>query len=172
MATALKSGSLLDRAAARDAPGALSIERYGAIGMAAAAAFLLLGTAVDWTSLWILQRQPSPQWEFVAVGSTLEGFTRPVLGLAFAFCALVFGRVARVWAYRLVAGLMLLFGLAAAALAAIMVSDYFILSELARDQPQVLGVFRSNTIEAVATGGLCFLLLVPGGLLAMRAIRR
>lgn len=172
-ANALATESLLkSRDATRPKPFSTeAFARHGARGLWAAAAVLLLGTAVDLFVLWGLQFQASMQWEFVAIVNTLEAYTRLVLGVGLAYGALVFSRSSSLWAYRSAGALMLLLGLAAATLSLLLITDYYPLSRFADGQGVAQGALTVTAVKGLLLGGVYSLVLIPLGILNLRKPR-
>lgn len=56
------------------------LARHGARLALLAGLILLIGTAVGLGTLWLLQRQPTAQWEYVALGTTTNSY--PILLLS------------------------------------------------------------------------------------------
>jgi hypothetical protein len=140
-------------------------------GMWAAGAVFLAGSLVDLFVLWFLQRQNQPQWEFVAIANTMDSLPRFALAMAFFYLALHLRKATSLWAYRSVAALALLLGLVGGALAALILTDYFVLAEFARAQGGAMAMLKSTTLKAGALGGMFFVLFVPLGFLGMRRPR-
>lgn len=134
----------------------------------ATGAAILLGSFVDLSVLWVLQRQAQPQWEFVAMANTLEAFPRFLIALAFFFTAQYFVGSRSLLVTRLLGGGLVLLGLVAAALGAILTTAYLALSQVAAQQPQAEAALRSLSFKAVALSTLFFLILTPVGVLVMR----
>lgn len=138
--------------------------RHASMVLWTASALLLLGTIVDLGILWVFQRQPGPQWEFVALVNTLEAFPRIVIAIGMAYVALAVRPMARS-SQRLLAVALLVLGLTGAALAGLLVTDYLALSSLIA--PESLAVFQSTVAKGVALGGL-YAVLVPVGIIGLR----
>ena len=127
----------------------------------------LLGSLVDLGTLWGLQRQPGPNWEFVAIGSTLDALPR--FGLAFGL--LMLGS----WAggsggtiLRICGAGLLLVGAAAGVLGVLLVTDY--LAIVAGGVPEPAAVMaRASTIKGAAIGGLGLILFVTAGIVSVRS---
>src|SRR5690606_12644839 len=127
---------------------------------------LFLGSLVDLGILWIAQYQASPQWEFVAIASTLEGLPRFVMAIAFFYAALYLRRSQSLAAYRALGAGVLVLGLAGAGLGLLALMDYLALAGLVEGMPESLT--RSSALKAAALGGVFFFLLVPLGFVALR----
>lgn len=146
-----------------------SFERHAAIGLWAAAALLLVGTAIDLGTLWVLQRQAVPTWEFVAIGNTIEAYPRIMLGIGLLFPALYFQRWTSLKIYRTLSALLLLLGIGALTLGVLEVTDYLVLRQQA--SPQALPVLRSTALKAVTLSGAFFVILTTLGLFGWRRPR-
>jgi hypothetical protein len=149
-------------------PPALPIDgRIAGRVLLATGILYLIGSLVDLGTLWGLQRQPGPNWEFVAIGSTLDAIPR--FGLAFALVAA--GLVACAYRgmalYRACGVALLLFGVAAAGLAGMLVTDYFAVVSNGIPE-QAVAMVRSTTIKGTLIGGLSFVLYVGVGFLSLR----
>lgn len=140
--------------------------KVAALGMWAAGGLMFLGTLVDLGILWIAQYQANPQWEFVAIASTLEGLPRIALALAFFYAALYLRRSESLAAYRSLGVGLLLLGLAGTGLGLLALMDYLALANLVQGVPESL--IRSTAMKSVALGGIFFVLLVPLGFLGLR----
>lgn len=148
-----------------------ALARHASLVLWMVAALLIVGTLVDLGILWTLQRQPGPQWEFVAVVNTLEAFPRLILALATGYVGLVLGRRVGV-GVRVLALALLTVGLAGAGLAAILAADYLALHRMVA--PEALLAFRSTVVRGLALGAL-YSLLIPvaiGGWRVGRATNR
>lgn len=160
-------------APARKNGTAIRAEAFGlnaSMAMWAVGGLFLVGSLIDVGVLWLLQRQDNPQWEFVAIVNTLEAFPRFGLAAAFFFAALYFRRSVSLGMYRLVAGVMVALGLVAALLGAMVITDYYVLSEFAQG-PEALAALQSTSAKAVALSMLYFWVLVPLGILGARRPR-
>lgn len=143
-----------------------AFERHAAIGLWAGSLVLILGTAVDLAILWVVQRQAVPTWEFVAIANTLEAYPRIALGLGLAFPAIHLQHWGSRGAYRVLASLLILMGVAAAALGVLEMTDYFVLR--AEASPQTLPFLRSTALKAATLGGMFFVVLTTLGVLGWR----
>lgn len=143
--------------------------RHAGLGLGVAGGVLLLGTLVDLAVLWVLQREPGLQWEFVAISSTTDAYPRLVLSIGLLYGALSAARSTRLGAYRVLGGALVGLGIAAAGLGALMVTNYFALSGSV--QPAAARAFRSTAIKALGLCALYVVALVPVGLLSLRRPR-
>lgn len=124
-----------------------------------------LGSLLDLGILWLRQREGSPQWEFMAVSNTLDAIPTLVLALGAAYLGLLLRRPESALGYRLLACLLMLVGLLSALLGALLVTDYFSLSQVLT--PESRDLLRSTTLKGLLLSGLFFFLLVPTGLLGV-----
>jgi len=140
--------------------------KLAAHGMWAAGGLLFLWSLVDLGILWIAQYQASPQWEFVAIASTLEGLPRFVMAIAFFYAALYLRRSQSLAAYRALGAGVLVLGLAGAGLGLLALMDYLALAGPVEGMPESLT--RSTALKAGALGGVFFVVLVPLGFAGLR----
>jgi hypothetical protein len=140
-------------------------------GTLAIGIIMLVGTVIDIGILWLFQRQPVPQWEYVAITSTLEGFPRFLIAIGFFYAAFHFRATVSIVPYRVVASLLIVLGLAAAILGGMMVINYQALSEFAQ-QPELHLALRSVAIKALTLSALYVAVLLPFGVWALRRPRR
>jgi hypothetical protein len=145
--------------------------RHASRGLWAGASILLLGSFIDLGVLWVLQYQPTPQWEFVATMNTLEAYTRFSIGIGLIYAALFIGRSASMWKYRLTAVFMLLLGIVGMVLGLVLLNDYFALSRLTQDQTAGMGALVISVTKGVLLSGLITVLFVPLGILGLRRPR-
>lgn len=143
-----------------------SLGRAAARTLWAAAIVYLVGSAVDLGILWIAQRQPGLQWEFVAVTNTVDAWPRLILSVALGFAAMFVGGSRSMLVQRLLATLLLLLGLGAAALGALVVLNYLSVSGALQGGSGAL--VKSTAVKSLALCGLYFVLLVPAGILSLR----
>lgn len=151
-----------------------SVSRTGYSGVVALvlwslAAIYVIGTIVDLTVLWGLQRQDNVQWEFVAVTRTAEGWPRLILGVAAGLLALhIRGSRSRI-VYGLFGALLLVLGLGGAALGVLAVMEYAPLRSMV--QGAGADMLQSSTAKTLILAALYFLLLTPAGVVALRGPR-
>ena len=141
--------------------------RSAAWGVLAGGVIMLLGVLVDLGVLWLLQREPSPQWEFTAVANTVESVPRLVYGLGFLFVGAHMRGSASVGWYRLLGGSLIAVGVFSIALAIVLVLSYFPLSRMVTE-PVVYAMLRSVAIKTLALCGLYTAIAVPFGVLSLR----
>ncbi|HEX7050643.1 MAG TPA: hypothetical protein VF188_10610 [Longimicrobiales bacterium] len=168
MLTVSTRSPIVPHATPRASEGVAAFAPHVGLAMLAAGLGYLIGSIIDVGVLWGLQRQAVPQWEFVAIGNTLEAFPRFTMALAFLYGALYFRRSERVAAYRVLAVGLLLGGIAAAALGALLLTDYLALARVAAGQAGALDLLRTTTFKGLALSGLFTVTLVPIGLLGLR----
>lgn len=146
-----------------------NLEGHAAVGLWAASLLLLIGTAVDLGTLWLLQRQDLPTWEFVAIGNTIDAYPRIVLGFGLLFPAVHFQRWGSVAVYRVLSTGLLLLGLAALGLGLLEFTDYLALRPQAGEQ--AFAVLRSTTLKAVTLSGAFFVILTALSIVGWRRPR-
>jgi hypothetical protein len=144
---------------------------YASRALWAVALLYLAGSMTDVLLLWVIQRIPgNPLWEFAALTSTIEGIPRMALAAAFAWVALhIRGRPSLLW-YRVFGVLLVLIGLAGPVIAALQVSDYFII-RASIETPFDLRIAQSTIIKTVSLGAVHLFLFVPVGVMAIRRPR-
>jgi hypothetical protein len=152
-------------------PDALS--RHGARVFAAASLVLVLGVVLDLFTLWVLQRQETPQWEFVALTTTTNAFPLLLISLVFLYGALALSRSSSVRAYRVAAIVGLLFGLIALGVGFLVGTNYLALNREASGAagPAVI-LFKSQALKAGVVSAMFGGLMLVVGLLGLRAPRR
>lgn len=149
-------------------PGYLDgLRRHAGLVLWVVSVILVLGTLVDLGVLWLVQRQSAVQWEFVALVNTLDAFPRLVLGLGAAYIAFVVRRSTSMLGYRLLGTLVLLLGLAGAALGVLLLTDYFVLARVVQEADTRVA-FQSLIVKGLALSGFYFVLLTPIGALGLR----
>ncbi len=131
----------------------------------AAGVIYLFGTLVDLGTLWIGQRQPGVQWEFVAVTNTVEAWPRMVLAVGLIYLGLYVGGSVSKGLYRLLGLLMLLLGLLAVAFGGLMALNY--LSVSGSLQAESVSLVRSAVVKTEALCALYAVLLIPLGVFAL-----
>ncbi len=138
----------------------------------AAGGVLLAGTVLDWLVLWLLQRQSSTQWEYVALQNSLEAIPRAAIGLALIAGGLYLGRARSAGGFRAVGVAFLLLGLAAAAIGALLVMDYFVLGKMVAGRvPVAHAMLKTVTVRSLALSALMTIVLGATGILGMRRLR-
>lgn len=142
------------------------LARHAARGMWAAGVLFLAASLLDLVVLWGMQRQSQPLWEYQALANTVDGLPGFALAAGFMFGALYIGGSGSLLVYRLLGLLLIGIGLAGAAAAALMTSDYFIL--VTGVGPDEMALFRSVAFKTIALGGLHTIVLLPLGVLGMR----
>ena len=130
----------------------------------------LLGSVVDIGTLWGLQRQPGPNWEFVALGRTLDALPRFGLAFALIMTGLWAGRIGA-GTYRLCGVGLLVLGLGSGGLAALLATDYFAIVSAGVPEPAAV-MARSTAIKGIAIGGLGLVLFGGAGVLSLRSPER
>ena len=140
--------------------------RHGAIALLAISAVLVLGTFIDLGVLWIGQRQPSAQWEFVALANTIEGFWALVLAAALSYVAMLVGGSKSAAGYRILGIGVLGIGLAGGGLGLLLASDYLALRP--GIPPEGMALLTTTTFKGLGLSALYFLVLTPLGFLGLR----
>ncbi len=147
-----------------------ALARNASLAMWAIAGLLFLGSLIDFAVLWLGQRQPTAQWEYVALTNTLEGMWAPVLAAALAYMAFHLGGLRSRVGYRLLAGGVIGLGVIGGALGLLLATDYFALrGNLA---PEATQVFNTATLKGVGLSALYLLFLVPLGIAGFRVSKR
>lgn len=133
-----------------------------------AAIALILATLADIGVLWILQRMPTTEWEFIAVSRSLDQGLNLIAGFGFAGVGIGLGsgRYAKV-ALRAVGGFALLCALGAFVLEVLMIMDYLALR--GDVTPESGGGFNGTVAKALLLGTLYALVLLFGGISALRS---
>ena len=146
--------------------------RRAAQALWAAGIVLVAGTILDWLVLWVLQRQPAIQWEYVAFENSLEAIPRAAIGLALIAGALHFARVRPGTGFRLVGLGFLLLALLAAAIGALLGMDYFVLAKMAAGQaPVARTMLKTVTARSLGLSALFTVVLGVTGILGLRRPR-
>lgn len=126
----------------------------------------LIGHLLDFGILWILQRQPGLQWEFVALARSAEAFPDMIVATALVYLGLYITGSLGLWNSRLLATLTVLMGLAGLSIMVVMLLNY--LSIRASVDPAAAGAVRSSVIKTVSLGALYAAFLIPAGILGFR----
>jgi hypothetical protein len=132
----------------------------------AAGLIFLIGSIADIMTLWVMQAQPDPEWEFSSLVSTIEGTPRIVLAIAMLLAGNYFRGTSSLVAQKLFASILLLLGLAGAVIGALILSDYFVVRGAV--EPDKQKVFLSVVLKALTLSALHVLILVPVGVLGLR----
>jgi hypothetical protein len=146
------------------APGRARLAAYGAF---AAGFIMFAGVLIDLGSVWILQRESSPQWEFAAVANTVESVPRAVFGLSFLLLALYLWESTSMVGFRVLGAILVLLGLTSAALGGLATLSYFELSPLVT-QPAIYTAMRGVAIKTIGLATLYAVVAIPIGVLCMR----
>ena len=155
---------------ARVSESTAGFERHAAIGFWIASIPLFIGNFIDLGTLWLLQRQSGPAWEFIAIGNTIDAYPRLALALGLMYPAVYFQKWNRVAVYRALSALLIVFALSAALLGVMQFMDFLVLRRQAT--PDSLALLRSTMIKGVGLSGVFFLLLGFFGLAGFRRPRR
>ena len=127
-----------------------SLARLAARFLWAVGAIVVIGVGVDLFTLWVLQRQTTVGWEFVALGATTNSYPMLMLGAAMFYVALALGRSSSVRAYRGTAGFVVLLGLMGLAVCALLVMNYFALKGATKLGPGMVPMFRGVMVKSGA----------------------
>lgn len=130
----------------------------------------LLGHLLDFGILWIFQRQPGIQWEFVALARSAEAFPDLIVATALVYLGLQLTNSLGVWRNRALSTWVILMGLAGLAIMAVMVLNY--LSIRADVAPAAADAVRSSVIKTVSLAALYAVFLIPAGILGFRVKSR
>jgi hypothetical protein len=172
--TLLKRSPEITEARKLSVTGARKTEPVGS-GPAALAAFaagfiMLTGALIDLGSVWLFQRESSPQWEFVAISNTVESVPRMLFAIAFLFLALHLRATVSMAGYRVLASIMVFLGAASAALGALAAMSYFALAPLVT-QPAVYTAMRGVAMKTIGLSVLYAIVAIPIGIYCMRRPR-
>jgi hypothetical protein len=139
---------------------------------AAAGAILLIGALIDLFALWVLQRQPTIQWEFVALGTTTNSY--PVLAISAALFhgALALKGTDSLGQYRLAAAYVVLLGLMGLTVGFLIGTNYLAVRRGANITGQAAPIFRGLLLKSGGTSLLFGLVMLAVGLLGLRKPRR
>lgn len=148
------------------------LARHAARLFLAGGAVLLAGVLIDLFALWVLQRQDTIQWEFVALGSTTNSYTLMVVGAALLYGALAVTKNESVTAWRLVGGLVLLMGLFGLVIGFLIGTNYLAVRREAGITPEVSSVFKGLVVKAGGVSLLFGLAMTAAGALGLRMPRR
>ena len=132
----------------------------------AAGLIYLVGSVTDLGILWLAQRQPGVQWEFVAITNTVEAWPRMVLAIGLLYAALYFAGSMSVVAYRVLGAGLLGLGIVALALGGLMVLNYLQVS--GNLQGDAAGLIRSSVLKTELLCALYVVTLGPIGGLGLR----
>lgn len=130
----------------------------------------LVGSVVDLAVLWIGQRLPTVQWEFVAITNTAESLPRFALALGLIYLSLFIGHSRSAWAYRLLGGMLVALGVANIALMALLAMDY--LAMVGNVNPDGLTAFRSTFTKSFSLTGIYALIALSLGILGTKTAAR
>ena len=145
------------------------LARHAARSLFAGGLILLIGSLVDLGTLWFLQRQDNPQWEFVALGTTTNAYPLLLLSVLLLYGALAIGRSSSLIGYRVLASVVVLLGLLGLAICFLLVTNYYALTSNAQMTKETLLLFKSIMVKAGGVSLLYALILLPAGVLGLRA---
>jgi hypothetical protein len=157
------------RQISRMSPGARN--RLASYGAWAAGLVILLGSILDLSILWFLQRQNGPQWEYVAFANSIESMPRVLIGLGFIGLALYLRDAGSMIGFRIIGAVLLMFGILSITAGFLMVTSYYALVQNVTE-PQAYVMLRSVAIKAVALSGLYACVLVPLGIMSLQRPRQ
>jgi hypothetical protein len=156
--------------AATAAPERLA--RHAARLFVAGGTILLLGVGLDLFALWVLQRQDTIQWEFVALGTTTNSYTLMIVSVALFYGALAASRTESIAAYRLMAIVVIVMGLFGLTIGFLIGTNYLAVARDARITPDAASVFKSLVVKS---GGVSLLFatgMLFAGVLGLRMPKR
>ncbi len=130
----------------------------------------VLGTVIDFSTLWFFQRQDQPTWEFVALSNIAEGLGRPILGLGLMFAGSSLAGWHQRWLQILLSLGSLFLGLIALGVTALIGTDYVVLAPLVEGN-QLISM-KVIAVKAATLGTLYGLALIPLGIFGFRATKR
>jgi len=143
------------------------ISRYTGGVLTLTGVIFVAGTAFDFFTLWVLQRSPGAQWEFVATTQTLEGLPRIILGLCLILASLDLSGTASVAKYRVSALVILAFGFIAIGLGAMLGLSYAPIAGVV--EGDALTAVKSTAVKSVGLTLIYVLALIPLGIMGFRA---
>ena len=130
----------------------------------------VLGTAIDFTTLWFFQRQDQPTWEFVALSSIAEGLGRPILGLGLMYAGSYLAGWRQKWLQVLLSLASLFLGVVALAVTALIGTDYVVLAPLV-EGTQLISM-KVIAIKAALLGVVYGMALIPLGIVGFRIVKK
>jgi hypothetical protein len=148
------------------------LSRHAARLFVAGGAILLFGVMLDLFTLWVLQRQDTVQWEFVALGTTTNSYTLMIVSAALFYGALAASRTESVNAYRLVAVGVILMGLFGLTIGFLIGTNYLAVTRDARIAPEAAALFKALVVKS---GGVSLLFatgMLFAGVFGLRMPRR
>ncbi len=148
------SSSLLARHAARV---------FGAVG-----AILLLGALLDLFALWVLQRQDTVQWEFVALGTTANSYPVLALSAALFYGALALGGSESLGRYRLLATYVVALGLMGLGVGLLIGTNYLAVRRGANVTKEAAPIFRGMLFKSAGVSVVFGLVMLVIGALGFR----
>jgi len=162
-----------EEAASKAATGAPELlARHAARVFVVGGSILLLGVALDLFALWVLQRQDTVQWEFVALGTTTNSYTLMIVSAALFYGALAASRTESVAAYRVAAVGVILMGLFGLAVGFLIGTNYLAVSRDARIAPEAASLFKGLVIKSGGVSLLFAIGMLLAGVLGLRMPHR
>jgi hypothetical protein len=144
---------------------------HGARVFAAGGAILLIGALLDLFALWVLQRQSTVQWEFVALGTTTNSYPVLVISAALFYGALALKGSESLAGYRLAATYVVLLGLMGLTVGFLIGTNYLAVRRGANITAEAAPVFRGLLVKSGGTSLLFGLVMLVAGLLGFRRPR-
>jgi hypothetical protein len=130
----------------------------------------LLGSLFDLWILWFADNPGNIQYEFVALTRTTEGFPRLLVATALIYLGMYLGGEVRPMAYKLLAAWVLVLGVGALAVLALLGLNYAGMSANVTEEGRAL--FRSAMIKAGGLSVLYVVSLLPLGFLGFSTRKR
>jgi hypothetical protein len=144
---------------------------HGARVFAAGGAILLIGALLDLFALWVLQRQSTVQWEFVALGTTTNSYPVLVIAAALFYGALALKGSESLAGYRLAAVYVILLGLMGLTVGFLIGTNYLAVRRGANITAEAAPVFRGLLVKSGGTSLLFGVVMLVAGLLGFRRPR-
>jgi hypothetical protein len=152
------------RAKGRGTADPESLSKHAARVFIVGGAVLLLGVLADLFTLWVLQKQSSVGWEFIALSTTTNSYPLLLLSVTLIYGGLALGKSSSISAYRMAAVLALLFGVFALTVALLIGTNYLALTKAATPSAQSVALAKSQAVKAIGIS------LMFGGLMALTGV--
>lgn len=133
---------------------------------------LLVGVLVDLFTLWVLQKQPTVEWEFLALSTTTNSYPLLLLSATLIYGGLALGRSRSLSMYRLVAALVLLLGVFGLTVGFLIGTNYLALTRAAKPTAQAAMLAKSQAMKAVGISLMFGGLMAVMGVLGLRVRKR
>lgn len=137
--------------------------------LAVAGLITLIGSLVDLGVLWVMQRQPGIQWEFVAITRTAEAWPRLVLAVGLVYGGAHLAEVTSGLIYKSLAVVLVALGFGGLLLGAILMLNYLSVEGAASGAAGEL--VRSAVVKTLLLCALYVVLLVPTGVMGLKSPR-